>query len=347
MYSRLISFVACAWVLIDPTVGLSDTVTLQPKIFPFSSFTLITGMVFDGKSIWLADMGTQVAKQVVRLDAKNAIAQRIRISGDFNALMLGSDGNGAVYAADEKTTIWQVSRATGAIKKIPGLEIDNCSQSNMAIDGSFVWVLNSCEVKNNSSSSASGSLLLRIDPKTGRRNVATLGTAGNVGNQLLINQGKIWVSGDYCSVVDVNTLATRTFRPDSTTSVGRLSANAHKVYLAAQGSDTGPQFVIAIDPNTLKETARVTLDDAIQNIIADNQHVIAFGQKIYVLSASDLKLERVIIPSPTLVQYHPDFVLLRNGDLLIADGELGVDIPNRILLFHDWRPSAAPTPATK
>jgi hypothetical protein len=347
MYSRLISIAVGAWILTNPAAGLSDTVTLQPKIFPFSSFTLITGMVFDGKSIWLADMGKQTVKQVVRLDANYTVAQRVRIDGDINGLMLASDGNGLIYAANGQT-IWQVSGATGAVKKIPSLGIDNCPQSNIAAGGSFVWGLSSCRVKDASSSSVSGSLLLRIDPKTGERNAAPLGMAGDVGNQLLFNQGKIWVGGDHGSVVDVNTLATSTFRPDNTTSVGPSSANAHGVYLAAQGSDKGPQFVIAIDPTTLKETARVTLDDFIVNILADDKNVVAFGQRqIYVLSASDLTLQRVITPSATLVQFHADFALIHNGDLLIADDELGVDIPNRILLFRDWRPPAAQTPAPK
>jgi len=346
MYSRLAALAVCAWVLTS-TAGLSDTVTLQPKIFPFKPFTLITGATFDGRSIWLADLGTPTVKQVVRLDANHAIAQRVRINTDLNGLTLGSDGSGTIYAADPKTTIWRISSATGAVTKIPGLGIENCSQSNIAAGGSFVWVLNSCEVKNDSSSSTYSPLLLRIDPRTGSRNVAVLAAAGNAGNRLLINQGKIWVSGDYCSVVDLNTLASTTFRPDGTAWVGHISANADKVYLTAQGPNVATQFVIAVDPNTLKETARVSLDEGVENLIADNQHVIAFGQKIYVLSARDLTLERVIIPSPTLVQYHPDWVRLHNGDLLIADGELGVDIPNRILLFQNWRPSAAPTPATK
>ena len=81
-------------------------------------------------------------------------------------------------------------------------------------------------------------------------------------------------------------------------------------------------------------------------MIADEQNVIAFGQdEIYVLSASDLRLERVI--KTTLIQFHADAALILNGDLLVADGELGVDIPNRLLLFHNWRLPAAPMPAPK
>src|SRR5580704_6876500 len=333
MYSRLISLAVGAWILTNPAAGLSDTITLQPKIFPFSSFTLITGMAFDGKSIWLADMGTQTVKQIVRLDANYTVAQRVKIDGGIDGLMLAGDGNGMIYAANGQT-VWQVSSATGAVKKIPGLGIDNCPQNNLAAGASFIWVLSSCQVKNGSSSSVSGSLLLRIDPKTGERNVATLGLVGDVGNQPIFNKGKIWVGGDHGSVVDANTLAVSTFRPDGTTSIGPSSANAHAVYLVAQGSDKGPQFIVAIDPVTLKETARVTLDNFVDNIIADDQNVVAFGQEqIYVLSASDLTLQRVITPSPTLIQFHADWALIRNGDLLIADDEMGVDIPNRILLF--------------
>jgi hypothetical protein len=351
MRSRLISIAIGAWILTGPVPAFGDTVTLKPKIFPFSSFSLMTGMAFDGRSIWLADMGTQSAKRVVRLDANLAAAQFVRIDGNIDGLMLASDGNGEIYAANEQT-IWQVSRASGAVKKIPSLGIGNCPQRYIAAARPFVWSLHSCQVKD-SSSSVSGSLLLRIDPKTGERNAVPLGAGGDVGSRFLVAHGKVWVDGNSSTVVDPNTLATSTFRPDNTTSVGPSSANARSVYLAAQGTDKGgsdkeSQFVVAIDPATLKETARVTLDDSIVNIVADDKNVVAFGQQqIYVLSPTNLELQRVIIPSPELVQFHASFVLIHNGDLLIGDDELGVNIPNRILLFHDWRPPAAQAPAPK
>jgi hypothetical protein len=343
MYSRLMAIATFAWILANPAAGLSDTVTLQPRIFPISSFSLITGMAFDGKSIWLADMGSRKAGPVIRLDANFKVAQRVRIDGDAGSLTLASNGNGAVYATNGQP-LWRVSDAT--VEKIPGLGIDNCPQTDMAASGSFVWVLSSCQDKNGSSSSASGSLLLKIDAKTGERNAAPLGMIGDNGHRLLIHEGKVWVGGDHCSVVDVNTLTTSGFRPDGTTSVTPSSANARSVYVLAQGSDKGPQSIIAIDPMTLKETARATLDNFIVNVIADDENVVAFGQEqISVLSARDLSLRRVITLGTALVQFHADFALIHDGDLLIADGELGVDIPNRILLFHDWRPPVVQTAA--
>jgi hypothetical protein len=350
MYSRLISTAAGAWILMNPAAALSDTVTLQPKIFPISSFSLITGMAFDGKSIWLADMGAQEAGLVVRLDTNFKIARRIKIDGDAGGSTLASNGNGVTYAANGRT-IWRASDADGAVKKLAGLGIDNCPESSIAAGGSFLWILNSCQDKqdkNGSSSSASGALLLRIDPKTGERNVAPLGMVGDAGHQLLVHQGKVWVGGDHCSVVDVDTLAMSTFRPDGMTSVVPSAANAHRIYFIAQASDKGPQFIIAADPTTLKETARMQMDSFIVNVVADDENVVAFGQQqIYVLSASDLSLQRVITPSASVEQFQAEFVLIHNGDLLIADDELGVDIPNRILLFHDWRPPAVPTSAPK
>jgi hypothetical protein len=337
MHSRLALLAACAWFFGSSASGLCDTITLNPKIFPLSSLTLITGMVFDGKSIWVGDEG----KQLVRLDAHYAIAQRVKVS--FTSFGVGNDG--AIYAADEKT-IWQISRDSGKVKKIPGLGIDNCSQNMMTTSGPFVWVLSGCKAKTDQTPPEFSSLLLKVNPKTGERDVATLAPLGNGGNQLLINQGKVWANVDYCSVVDEKTLEIKTFQPGRAASVDRLSANAHAIYLVASGSDPGPQFIVAIDPNTFEETARTTVDDFVGNIIADEQNVIAFGQgQIFVLSARDLTLERVI--KTQLVQFHADWALFLNGDLLIADDELGVDIPNRLLLFHDWRPAAAPVSAPK
>ena len=114
------------------------------------------------------------------------------------------------------------------------------------------------------------------------------------------------------------------------------------------GSDAGPQFVIAFDPNTLTETARTTIDLPIENITADEQNVVAFGQnQIYVLSASDLALQRVINVDQSLIRTHADAMFILNGDVLVADDELDAGIPNRILQFHDWRPPPAATPAPR
>lgn len=340
MYSRLTSFAVCAWLVAGPGAGLCDTITLTPTIHPLGPLALMTGMAFDGTSIWVADIN----KQVVRLNANYAIAQHFRLDGDIGALAAGSGHT--IYVTDPKT-IWQISRDSGAVKKIPALGINNCNQESIAADGPFVWVVNACEVKNGSTNSVFSSLLLRINPKTGERNLVTLATIGSGSTLLLINQGKVWVNGDDCSVVDQNTLELKTFRPNGTAWVGPMAANSHKVFLSAAGPDAGPQFVIAFDPSTLTETARTTIDLPLENITADEQNVVAFGEnQIYVLSASDLALQRVIKIDPSLIQTHADAMFVLNGDLLVGDDELGAGIPNRILLFHDWRPPATPASAS-
>jgi hypothetical protein len=54
-----------------------DTITVTPAIHPLDSLALITGMMFDGTSIWVADIN----KQVVRLNASYAIAQPFHLDG--------------------------------------------------------------------------------------------------------------------------------------------------------------------------------------------------------------------------------------------------------------------------
>ena len=120
------------------------------------------------------------------------------------------------------------------------------------------------------------------------------------------------------------------------------------VDLSRGGPAAGPQFVVAFDPSTSTEMARTTLDLPLENITADEQNVVAFADnKIYVLSASDLALQRVINIDNSLIQTHADAMFILNGDVLVADDELGAGIPNRILLFHDWRPPPAPAPTPK
>jgi hypothetical protein len=339
MYSRLISFAACAWLVASPGAGLCDTITLTPTIHTLDSLALMTGVAFDGTSFWIADIN----KQVVRLNASYAIAQHFNLSGDLAGVASG--GGHHIYAMDGKT-LWQISRDTGAVKKIPALGINNCSQEGVAANGPFVWVVNACQVNNGSTDSVFSTLLLRIDPNTGERNLVTLATIGSGGTALLINQGKVWANGDDCSVVDENTLELKTFKPNGTAWVGAMAANATKVFLAAVGPNAGPQFVIAFDPSTLTETARTTVDLPIENITVDDQNVVAFGDnQIYVLSASDLALQRVIKIDPSLIQTHAEAMFILNGDVLVADDELGAGIPNRFLVFHNWRPPAPPAPA--
>ena len=331
MYAKLIVPLAFACLAVGSTAGFADTVARTPEIFPLNSLALITGMTFDGTSIWIADIN----KQVVRLDANHVIAQHIDLDGDIGALATGGDHS--IFVTDPKTA-WQISRDTGAVREIPALAINNCNQESVAADASFVWVVNACEVKNGSANSVYSSLLLRIDPKTGDRNLVTLATIGSGSNLLLINQGKVWVNGDVCSVVDENTLELKTLQPDGTSWVGPMTANTHNVFLSAVGPNAGPQYVIAFDPSTLQETARTTLDLPLENITADEQNVVAFGEnKIYVLSAGDLSLQRIINVDQSLIQTHADAMFVLNGDLVVADDELGAGIPNRLLLFHDWR----------
>jgi hypothetical protein len=341
MYSRLTSFAVCAWLVASPGAGLCDTITVTPTIHTLDSLALMTGMVFDGTSIWVADIN----KQVVRLNANYAIAQHFHLDGDIGALAPGSGHT--IYVTDPKT-LWQISRDSGAVKKIPALGIANCNQQSVAADGPFVWVVNACEVNNGSTNSVFSSLLLRINPQTGERNLVTVATIGSGSTLALINQGKVWVNGDDCSVVDANTLELKTFKPSGTAWVGPMAANTQKVFLSAEGSDPGPQFVIAFDPATLTETARTTLDLPLENITADDQNVVAFAEnRIYVLSASDLTLQRVINIDSSLIQTHAQAMFIHNGDVLVGDDELGAGIPNRILLFHDWRPTATSAAAPK
>jgi hypothetical protein len=174
MYLRLISFAACAWLVASPGAALCDTITLTPTIHSLDSLALMTGVAFDGTSFWIADIN----KQVVRLNANYAIAQHFSLNGDIAGVASGNDHN--IYAMDAKT-IWQISRDSGAVKKIPALGIDNCSQEGLAANGPYVWVVNACQVNNGSTDSVFSTQLRRINSTTGERNLMTLSTVGSGG----------------------------------------------------------------------------------------------------------------------------------------------------------------------
>jgi hypothetical protein len=146
-------------------------------------------------------------------------------------------------------------------------------------------------------------------------------------------------------VVDEATLAVRTSDID-----GKLGPQAFfsafapgpDVVYAGIGSDTA-KLVVAIDPTTLRETARATVDQTINTIVADAQHVIAFGSegRIFVLSAGKLELQRVI--NLALANVEPRKAMIRNGDLLVTDFRVKNET-GALLVLHGWRPAAVAKP---
>lgn len=320
---------ALALALAGPAIG--DTITLRPSVHMLGEW--VDTMLFDGSSVWVAETGQS---SLARLDANYGVARRVKLAGVPSKIDIGSDRT--IYAlieGDDQTRLWRQLPGSAAGKVIAGLEGVRCGVTLATGDGPFVWVLSGC--------SGEDAVLIRIDPKTEAVAKVPLGPGG--GGALLVHQGKVWVGTDRFSVVDESTLAVRnadiqdTPRPQVFFSV--LAADVSLVY-AAVGSDTA-KLVVAIDPATLQETARVAVDQTINAIVADTRNVVAVGSggRIFVLAARTLALQRVI--SLPLPEVEPRAAMIRHGELLITDFRIrNAKERGALLVLRHWRPAAVP-----
>jgi len=326
----LLVVLATALALAGP--ARSDTVRLEPSVHRLGEW--VDGMVSDGKSIWVAEFGQRTLAQ---LNATYGVARRLNLPGIPDKIDIGRDG--ALYLlleVEDRIQVWQRAPASSGGRPIVTLEPKTCAPALAAGGGPFVWVLTGC-------GSDSDAALFKVDTRTrgdtGTMPRVPLGAGG--GGVLMVRQGHVWAAMDRLSVIDETTLAVRTSdihgklgpRPLFTA----LAADADTVY-AGVASETA-RLVVAIDPATLQETARAPVDQMINAIVADAQHVVALGSegRIFVLAPRTLALERVI--DLTVPKVEPRAAMIRNGDLLLTDFRLeNANERGALLVLHGWQP---------
>jgi DNA-binding beta-propeller fold protein YncE len=320
--SFLLALCAGALALAGPARG--DTVTLKPAVHMLGEW--VDGMVSDGKTILIAETGQST---IVELDGNYRILRRIRPGGSPLKIALGRDGTlYALLQVEDDIKLW-LRAPGGAARMVAGLGKMRCATALAAGEGAYVWVLTGCNDEK--------ATLLRIDPRTNAVSKVALGPGGG-GGELLLRPGQVWVGLDRISVVEEATLAIRTVEVGAAkgqAAFGPLAADAARVYAGA--TDEAGSAVIAIDPATLKETARTKVDAPITVLLADGGRVIAAASRLSVLAAGQLGLQRVIdIP---LAEVEPRSLMLRNGDLLITDFRIKDARENgALLVLHGWQP---------
>ena len=78
-----------------------------------------------------------------------------------------------------------------------------------------------------------------------------------------------------------------------------MTANDRNVYAGGRVDGTKDNgIVIKLDPATQADVARVSVPEMVMNIISDETHVVAVGEKgtIWVVSANDLRLLHSLPP---------------------------------------------------
>lgn len=335
MRSRLVLLALCAALLASAHPARSDTITLKPRVVALGEW--IDGMVSDGKSLWVVETGQ---RSLAQLNASLTLARRVKLGGIPDKIDVGRDG--ALYLllqVEDDVKLWRQSPGNPRGKAIATLPDKSCASQLAAGGGAFVWVLGGCNGDNNAA-------LLRFDSTTGASAKVPLGEGS--GGSLMVRQAQVWVGFDKLSVIDEATLAVRASDIDGKLGpqayFSAFAADAALVY-AGIGSDT-TKLVVAIDPATLHETARATVDQTINAIVADAQNVVALGSegRIFVLAARTLELQRVI--NLTIPHVEPRAAMIRNGDLLVTDFRLdNANEKGALLVLHSWRPAAASTRA--
>jgi hypothetical protein len=309
-----------------PLSGLADTITLSPRVFPVGKWA--DGLVFARNSLWVSEGGQRT---IAQLDTNNKVIRRITVGRLPTKMTFASDG--AIYTAVETDNlIWQQFPDQQRGRAISGL---NGCPTGVASD-QHVWVLSQCSGRTH---------VIRLDPRGGRHTASRMLTGGGV--DIMASQGQVWVAhfekANGLSVIDEQTMAVRT--PSIQGSFRALTASGSTVYAAGLVSDSGQEVVMSINPKTLQEMRRQIVDQRILLMADDDRHVIAVGQggRIWVFSASNLELQRVI--NVRTGNFDPRAILLLGDDLYLANNEQQQGGNGAILVFTGWRPADMPARA--
>ena len=159
---------------------------------------------------------------------------------------------------------------------------------------------------------------------------------------------QIWVAharAGTLSIVDDASLKANTININQA-SFWAITANSRNIYAAGRIEGTADDgLVVMIDPVRRAEIRRTLVPERIAEIISDETHVVALGDKggIWVFSAGDLKQLRSIKLSTGA--FSPSAAIFHEGTLIISSqtyhGENGA-----VFILQDWRPKTVSSTGT-
>jgi hypothetical protein len=265
------------------------------------------GAAFDGQSLWVAESGQRTIAQV---DLNSgSILRRVTVGRLPVGMEATSDGRVYSLVQTDKA-VWLQAPGAANGRRLAALK--DCPQ-DIAVNDRAVWVL----MQQDCSTADSRAVL--INPQSGKQ-VQTV-WLGAWGQALALGFGKVWVAhvvGGIINYIDAATLEANNIFIDGA-SFWDVATNSRRVFAGGRmGEDNAQGLIVAIDPATQREVARQSVDQMINQIVADDRSVVAVGLegKIWVLSPETLAIERII--TLNVGTYRPSDVLILGDQLVIV-----------------------------
>ena len=307
----------------DPVVPVVAPVTrtLTPSIVPVGKWA--EGVAFDGNALWVAESGQRTIAQL----AKNgAVARRVTVGR--LPVGMASLPDGRVYALVQTDQLVWEQTPGGNGRKLASLA--ECPQA-LAASQQALWVLTLPDC------SSDNTRAIKIDPATGKQTQTE--PFGESGEAMTFGFGKVWVahsSGPSLSVIDPQSMKV-VKSPLGGASLWAIATNKGGVFAGGRvGQDNAQGVVIAVDPATNRERARLRVGDLVIAMAADDDSVVAIGEKgtIWVASAADLTLRAVLTLG--IGVYRPSSAMILNGALVIVAGQYQGE-NGAVLTLTNWR----------
>jgi len=308
----------------------SDQVVLTPTVIEIGEWA--HGIAFDGKWLWAAESGQRT---IAKIDlATGKVAERIKVGRLPTDIVSTGDGNVFALVATEKF-IWN---QTGGTRRRTLTRFTGCPEA-MIDDGQDLWALTLPDCVSDKSR------VIRIDPHSGRQTKSSI--LGKNATALASQGTQIWVahgSEPALTLVDRTSLKATPINAGGA-SFWSITSNSRNVFAGGRVDGTANDgLIVMFDPVTLTRLHRASLPQRIAEIISDEDHVVAVGDKggIWVFSARDLTLQRTITLStgglePRAVMFNEDALLISSSRYR---GENGA-----VFVIGNWRPEVQQTGA--
>ena len=323
---------------VPPAKPKPERVTLQAAVWPIGKWP--EGITSDGQNLWIAESGV---RQVAQIDASNGrVVKRVKV-GRLPVDMVANPSGRVFSLIYTDGLVWS-HPGRGKAKRLAKLRD---YPAGMVADDRYLYILTQ------PGGSSANTKVVRVDQRSGRAKGSGALPDGNAAGIALVN-GRVWLvhgSGraGRISVLESDSLRLRASF-DVSAFVQSISAN-HQGAFVAGGEWNKSGVVIGFDPQTGRERARVNLPGQfIYAVKVFQNHVIAVGNggTIWVLSASDLSIKRVI--NLSFGQFQAQDLYATPSTLFITTHR-GQGTNGSVLAVRNWQlgkaqqPQEAPAPS--
>lgn len=282
------------------------------------------GVAFDGTSLWVAESGQ---RSLARIAANRSIVRHDNVGRLPVGMAATADGR--VFAlVQTDQTVWQIKPGSPRGQVLAWIPQ---SPVGLAVDARSVWVLTWV------SASSADSRVYRVDAATGV--LAETKNLGEWGQTIAAAHGKVWVGhvrGQRLNVVDPTSLAVQQSTVKDVSSWA-IVANRAGLYVGGRiGDDNGRGVVVAIDPATLRETARATVNSRIAAMAATDEVVVAIGENgaIWSMAPQDLAMQSAA--RLDVGPFRPSSALI-HGDRLVVVAQQYQGENGAVFTLAGWR----------